>query len=235
MSRYTLPLLCLQLLFFVSENSYANLVADPTRTTIEGLQKNRTVRAYNSGDTPLYLDVTLVRIENPGEIAEIKTPIGEIKRPEMIFNPTRITLAPNQEREINLIPLQMPQQETLYRLYINPVLDLKPASLSAKPEQTISAPMILSIAYGVLIHHVPEKKMQRKSWSHQCVAEGIQLTATGNVRSQFTRLNLWSKKQKQKQKETEKSKSIYPGTPYIVPVKQLSGEADGVPFDLHCP
>ncbi|EOA2962420.1 pilus assembly protein, partial [Yersinia enterocolitica] len=85
--------------------TFAQLVAIPTRTTVEALDQQRTVQVYNSGDKPLYLDITLQHINNPGVSPEQKTLISDIAQPEMIFNPNRITLGPKQKRDIKLLPL----------------------------------------------------------------------------------------------------------------------------------
>lgn len=78
--------------------TYAQLVAIPTRTTVEALDQHRTIQVYNSGDKPLYLDISLLRVDNPGASSEKKTLISHISQPEIIFNPSRITLGPKQKR-----------------------------------------------------------------------------------------------------------------------------------------
>ncbi|VTR43746.1 Uncharacterised protein [Serratia fonticola] len=67
------------------------LMVMPARSTVEGTQ-NRTVQVSNLGDKPLYLKIDMVRIENPGEKPERKTPIGELSVPEMMANPAKLTL-----------------------------------------------------------------------------------------------------------------------------------------------
>lgn len=229
--------LSLLLLLSASNNlAFANLIADPTRVTVEGIQKSQKIRVFNSGDNPLFLEVSLVKVENPGEAKEIKTPIGEIKHPEMIFNPTRVTLAPNQEREVSIIPLKSPQQETLYRLYLKPVHNLKAASHSTEPAKDISAPMVISVGYGVLIHHVPEKAAQLKGEEpYICVKGNVQLIAKGNIHRKFTDLkDASAPNDRGAKKEIISSKNIYPGVPYLTPVRKLSGKVDGETINYDC-
>ncbi|WP_392432661.1 pilus assembly protein [Yersinia sp. HM-2024] len=208
--------------------AYAQLVAIPTRTTVEALDQRRTVQVYNSGDKPLYLDITLQRVDNPGVSPELKTLISDITQPEMIFNPNRITLGPKQKRDIKLLPLKVPTQETLYRLYINPVVDVK-AIDNREDDKKIQTPVTLSIGYGVLIHHVPSLAAQTRHWQHQCSADGtIILNSTGTVHSKFTQL-----KSGDNPKLTD-SLNLYPGTPVTLSAKQLTGEADNETFTVHC-
>ncbi|SUP89016.1 alpha-related fimbriae chaperone 1 [Yersinia pseudotuberculosis] len=186
------------------------------------------MQVYNSGDTPLYLDITLQRVDNPGVNPERKTPISEISQPEMIFNPNRITLGPRQKRDITLIPLKSPVQETLYRLYINPVLNIKAVG-DGEDKSKVHAPMTISIGYGVLIHHLPPAAAQTRHWQHQCSTTGeLTLTATGTVHSKFKQLESGGNA------ALADSLNLYPGTALTLSVKQLNGEVDGEKFSLRC-
>ncbi|WP_145488825.1 fimbrial biogenesis chaperone [Yersinia aleksiciae] len=208
--------------------TYGQLVAIPVRTTVEALDQHRTIQVYNSGDKPLYLDISLQRVDNPGANPEIKTPMSEIAHPEIIFNPSRITLGPKQKRDIKLLPLTSPTQETLYRLYIDPIVETKVVG-SSEDKSKIHAPMTVSIGYGVLIHHVPPLAAQTRHWQHQCMPDNnLMISSTGSVHSKFKELI------SQDNAKLTDSLNLYPGTPVTLPVKQLSGKVDNEPFALHC-
>lgn len=226
--KYSKLLLSTILLLAPITATYGQLVAIPVRTTVEALDQHRTVQVYNSGDKPLYLDISLQRVDNPGVSPEKKTPISEITQPEIIFNPSRITLGPKQKRDIKLLPLKSPQQETLYRLYINPVVETKVVGES-KDKNKIHAPMTISIGYGVLIHHVPPTAAQTRHWQHQCLPDNsLMLSSKGSVHSKFKELI------SQGDAKLTDSLNVYPGTSVTLPVKQLSGKVDDEPFTLHC-
>ncbi|MGL4487566.1 MAG: pilus assembly protein [Yersinia sp. (in: enterobacteria)] len=218
----------LVLLLASTATTYGQLMAIPARTTVEALDKHRTIQVHNSGDKPLYLDITLQRVNNPGLNPEQKTLISDIAQPEMIFNPNRITLGPKQKRDIKLLPLKTPAQETLYRLYINPVVDIKAVN-NKENDKKIHAPVTISIGYGVLIHHVPSLAAQTRHWQHQCLPDGtITLNSTGTVHSKFEQL-----KSDDNPTLTD-SLNLYPGTPVTLSAKQLSGKADNETFTVHC-
>ncbi|CNK65716.1 alpha-related fimbriae chaperone 1 [Yersinia mollaretii] len=226
--KYSKLLLSTILLLSPITATYGQLVAIPVRTTVEALDQHRTVQVYNSGDKPLYLDISLQRVDNPGISPEKKTPISEIAQPEIIFNPSRITLGPKQKRDIKLLPLKSPQQETLYRLYINPVVETKVVGES-KDKSKIHAPMTISIGYGVLIHHVPPVAAQTRLWQHQCLPDNsLMLSSKGSIHSKFKELI------SQGDAKLTDSLNLYPGTSITLPVKQLSGKVDDEPFTLHC-
>ncbi|AAM84020.1 putative exported protein [Yersinia pestis biovar Microtus str. 91001] len=226
--KYLYSILSIALLLAPGSATHGQLLATPTRIAVEAQELKRTVQVYNSGDTPLYLDITLQRVDNPGVNPERKTPISEISQPEMIFNPNRITLGPRQKRDITLIPLKSPVQETLYRLYINPVLNIKAVG-DGEDKSKVHAPMTISIGYGVLIHHLPPAAAQTRHWQHQCSTTGeLTLTATGTVHSKFKQLESGGNA------ALADSLNLYPGTALTLPVKQLNGEVDGEKFSLRC-
>ncbi|MBS0056191.1 pilus assembly protein [Yersinia sp. Marseille-Q3913] len=208
--------------------TYGQLSVIPVSTTVNALDQHRTIQVYNSGDQPLYLDISLQRVDNPGINPEKKTLISDIPQPEIIFNPNRITLGPKQKRDIKLLPLKSPVQETLYRLYIDPIVETK-AVVNNADKSKIHAPMTISIGYGVLIHHVPPISAHTRHWMHQCMPDNrLMLSSTGSVHSKFAQL-----------KSPDDSKlsdnlNLYPGTPITLSVKQLSGKVDNEPFALHC-
>ncbi|AJJ09364.1 hypothetical protein CH64_2829 [Yersinia rohdei] len=224
--KYNQLLSIIALMLASTTTVYGQLLAIPTRTTVEGLDQHRTIQVYNSGNKPLYLNISLQRVDNPGVSPEKKTLISDIAQPEMIFNPNKITLGPKQKRDIKLLPLKSPQQETLYRLYIDPIVNIKAVGDGDKSK--IHAPMTISIGYGVLIHHVPQLAAQNRHWQHQCIPAGLILSATGSVHSKFAQL-------KSSENTTlADSLNVYPGTPITLSVKQLSGQADNENFTLRC-
>lgn len=225
--KYNKLLSAIVLLLAPISATYGQLVVLPTRTTVEALNQHRTVQVYNSGDKALYLDISLQRVDNPGGTPEKKTLISDISQPEMIFNPNWITLGPKQKRDIKLLPLKSPTQETLYRLYIDPVVSTK-VSGRGEDKSKIHTPMTISIGYGVLIHHVPPVTTQSRRWQHQCVPDGLILSSAGNVHSKFTQL-----KSRDNSTLTD-SLNLYPGTPITLSVKQLNGQVDNETFTVNC-
>lgn len=202
------------------------LMVMPARSTVEGKQ-NRTVQVSNLGDKPLYLKIDLVLVENPGQSPERKKSMGEVALPEMMVNPGKLTLGPGQKRDINLVALKAPVRETVYRLYIVPVSSIKVMDDGSKDK--IKAPVNFGVAYGVVVHHKPPTTAQTSGWTHACTAQGLQLTATGNVHTPFTGLQVTPTD------SMPSEQNVYPGTPLVFAAKSVKGNADGKPFDVRCP
>ena len=143
------------------------------------------VNVKNLGDAPLYLSISLQKVMNPGESPEIKQPLSALTHPGMLANPDKLTLGPGQSRAISLKSLVEPEVETLYRLYIVPVRSMQ---VEEAPEDKITAPMSVSIGYGVLVRHMPPPAKQQTGWTHRCIDGGVTLENTGNVSLQFSDL-----------------------------------------------
>lgn len=206
--------------------SDGQLMVMPARSTVEGKQ-NRTIQVSNLGDKPLYLKIDLMLVENPGQSPEHKKSMGEVSLPEMMANPAKLTLGPGQKRDIGLVALKAPARETIYRLYIVPVSSIKVVDDGSKDK--IKAPVNFGIAYGVVVHHVPPTGAQVRAWMHQCTADGLQFSSTGNVRIPFEQLQVIPVG------SMPSDQNVYPGTPLVFPVKSVKGKADGKLFDIRCP
>ncbi|HDR9482187.1 TPA: pilus assembly protein [Burkholderia aenigmatica] len=183
------------------------------------------VTVKNAGDAPLYLSIFLQKVMNPGIRPEKKVDLGELDHPGVLASPDKVTLGPNQTREITLTSLAEPESEAVYRLYVVPVRSLKVVDA---PKDKITAPMSVSIGYGVLVHHMPPPGKQRSGWTHRCEQHGLTLENTGNVREAFTDVS-WQNGQ------PPRSVSLYPGTPQHFDTTRMTLSVDGKPQTLECP
>lgn len=183
------------------------------------------IKVRNVGDTPLYLSVQLMKVLNPGINPEKKVNIQALTSPTVLATPDKLTLGPNQTRDIRLSSLEEPTQETLYRMYVTPVKALK---VEGAPTDKITAPMSVSIGYGVLVRHMPAPGRQQVSWTHRCEDGNITLSNTGNVRVIMSELRLSPAAKAQ-------NVGLYPGTEQIFKSHQLRFNADDKPTTVSCP
>ncbi|MCX4220259.1 hypothetical protein MKZ87_21680 [Pseudomonas sp. MCal1] len=181
------------------------------------------VRVSNRGDAPLYLSVSLQKVTNPGFTPEVKVPINDVENPSLLASPDRITLGPGQSRPISLRSLNEPQSEQLYRLYILPARTMQ---VQEAPKDKISAPMSVAVGYGVLIRHMPPPAKQRASWTHHCEPGGIRLENTGTIRMLIDKFGAGVAKE---------HFALFPGTPRIVPEKNITLVIDEKKQDVACP
>ncbi|MBE0151454.1 pilus assembly protein [Serratia sp. PL7] len=190
-------------------------------------QHEQRVSVRNTGDAPLYLSISLAKVDNPGEAQEHKTLISQLPHPELMATPNKLTLGPNQSRDILLTSLQEPASETVYRLYVVPVKSLE---FSGVTDDKITAPVTLSVGYGVLIRHLPAPANQRTALEHRCGVNELTLLNSGN-----TRLLLRQVKATPASNTVTDVLALFPGTPQTLKIRQFSADLDGKPVEITCP
>ncbi|WP_321959003.1 pilus assembly protein [Burkholderia cenocepacia] len=207
-----------------SASAEGELMVIPASTKVFNAH-TQTVTVKNAGDAPLYLNINVQKVMNPGVMPEKKVALGEVAHPGMLASPDKLTLGPNQTRSIVLKSLAEPEQEELYRLYVLPVRSLK---VEQATEDKITAPMSVAIGYGVLVRHMPAPGKQKTGWTHRCEAGGVTLENTGNVRQLFT--DVVDGKSK-----TPQRVALFPGTPQHFAVKRMAMNIDDKPVTVECP
>ncbi|QVN20271.1 pilus assembly protein [Burkholderia pyrrocinia] len=220
-----LPIAC-ALLFAAAQPAHADgelMVMPATTKVFNNHDQNVTVK--NMGDAPLYLSISVQKVMNPGKTPEEKQNLGDLQHPGMLASPDKLTLGPNQTRAITLKSLAEPENEALYRLYIVPVRSLK---VDDAPQDKITAPMSVSVGYGVLVRHMPPPGKQRVGWAHRCESGGLTLENTGNVRQVFTDV-------KYDGAPSAQTIAVFPGTPQHFATKRMTLRVDDKPQTLECP
>lgn len=208
----------------LSAHAEGELMVMPASTRLFNAHEQM-IKVRNVGDSTLYLAVMLQKVTNPGMAQENKINMHDLPSPGVLATPEKLTLGPNQSRDIRLTSLVEPTEESLYRLYITPVKSLQ---VSGAPVNKITAPMSVSIGYGVLVRHMPAPGKQHSSWTHRCAGGNITLVNTGNVRVLMTDV---------KTSPTAKGYNIglFPGTPQTIKGSNLTLKVEDKPTTVSCP
>ncbi|MFZ1874690.1 MAG: pilus assembly protein [Chania sp.] len=212
--------------FPLDANAGPQLMVTPISIKVFNQHEQR-VSVRNTGDAPLYLSISLAKVDNPGAAQEHKTLISQLPHPELMATPDKLTLGPNQSRDILLTSLQEPANETVYRLYVVPVKSL---SISGAPDNKITAPLTLSVGYGVLIRHLPAPANQRSVLEHRCRASEITLLNSGNVRLLLRQVKAGSS-----QTSLPDVLALFPGMPQTLKTRMLTADLDGKRVEIACP
>lgn len=201
----------------LSMHAWAFIDVTPKFVDIEA--SSLSVVVSNKGDVPEYVQVELSRIENPGVSPDEErlVPIGLMSKPDMYASPFKLTLGPRQEKNITIQVLHQPLIEQVYRLSVMPQRNI---ALKNSHSPVVN----VGLGYLVLIRQQPEKK--DKSWTYQCLDNGIMVTATGTVHLLFSELKL--------DVQTVDNFNLYPGTPRLMQGKLLVGFADGKAMHVMC-
>ncbi|WP_157636673.1 pilus assembly protein [Burkholderia ubonensis] len=223
--RTTLPALCGLLLATIQPAcAEGELMVMPATIKVFNAHEQK-VTAKNMGDAPIYLNISVQKVMNPGMTPERKVALGDLEHPGLLATPDKLTLGPGQSRAIVLKSLAEPEQEALYRLYIVPVRSL---TVDDAPKDKITAPMSVAIGYGVLVRHVPPPGKQRSGWTHRCERGGLTLENTGNIREIFTDVVYDNGK-------PSETVAVFPGVPQHFATKRMSLKVNQKPMTLECP
>lgn len=185
------------------------------------------IKVRNVGDAPLYLAVMVEKVMNPGITPEKKVKLRDLTQPGMLATPDKLTLGPNQSRNIRLVSLEEPGQEALYRVYIVPVMAMK---VEQAPKDKITAPLSVAIGYGVLVRHMPAPGTHTSGWAHRCENAGITLTNTGNVRVLMTDVKVTPAAP-----NNSRTIALFPGTPQVIKGHSMTMTVNEQPVTVHCP
>lgn len=221
-----LPTLLLSLIFLGSSLARAEgeLMVMPASLKVYNNHEHM-VNVRNVGDESLYLSITLQKVINPGIEPEEKLAMSQIDHPTLLASPDKLTLGPGQSRSISLKSLVEPSVEALYRLYIVPVRAMQ---VENAPKDKITAPMSVSVGYGVLIRHMPPPALQRTGWTHHCAGGGVSLENTGNVRMVLSDVAVGS------HLPIRSKVALFPGTPQLFAGKHVSLSISDVQQTLDC-
>lgn len=225
MLRTALPaLFSLMLLAAPPAQADGALMVIPARLKVfNGHEYGVTVR--NVGDAPLYLSISLQKVMNPGLQPEEKVPLSQLEHPGLLASPDKLTLGPGQSRSVSLRSLSVPVSEEMYRLYIIPVRALQ---VEEEPQEKITAPMSVSVGYGVVVQHMPPPGNQRSAWSYRCESTGMMLENTGNVRLALADIVAPGSKQEQN------PLVMYPGTSRRFDGMEFTMQIDDAPQRFDC-
>lgn len=185
------------------------------------------IKVRNVGDSPLYLSVRLEKVMNPGMYPEKKIMMRDLPHPGVLATPEKLTLGPNQSRDIRLTSLEEPAQESVYRLYITPVHSLQ---VKDAPQDKITAPMSVAIGYGVLVRHMPVPRNQKSSWTHRCEGKQIILTNSGNIRVRLSDMKFTPAN-----KKNPATVGLFPGVPQSFTASQIVMNVNDEPTTVTCP
>lgn len=139
--------------------------------------KPAVVRIVNKGERAEYVSIALARLLNPGVDLESERleSVTLAHKPMLYAYPFRITLAPGQSKTITLKPLEAVERERVYRLDVQPVIDLKETE-----QQATSGNVLINIGFSGLVRQLPA--VEKAELAVTCEASGARLSASGNVR-----------------------------------------------------
>jgi P pilus assembly chaperone PapD len=165
MKRATGSLLGLLLALFATQGMAAGVLKlSRTELKLEPGKPARELYVENTGDTSLYLDVEQQLLVNPGQAPERLIPIQYVELPSLLVTPTRLVLAPGQKHKMVISELKRTSSPLVWRV------TFRPRERLVIDADSTSAPLVVSIGYGVVIFQPSSDCQTTEAWL--CSAPG---------------------------------------------------------------
>lgn len=125
----------------------------------------------NPGEEPLFVDVGILTVSDPGTDSEQRLPVKDPESAPLIATPRRLMVPPGGSRRVRLVNLEgHGDMEKVYRVDLRPV---------APPEQMDSTGVRVLVGYQLLVFVAPSQT--GISLEGQRDGKSLTLTNKGNV------------------------------------------------------
>lgn len=143
------PLLVLTLLLIGAPSAYGAMIIDRAIITFTADGSSREdVLVVNPDPDPLYLEVEVLEVKNPGTEEETRTVVSNPEELGLIASPRRTMIPSDGQRTIRLVALKPPgEQEQVYRVNMRP---------TAGDVQSDTMAIKILLGYQLLIFVEPE-------------------------------------------------------------------------------
>lgn len=148
----------LTLVLGLSMPAAANMVVYPMTSTIGAEQDGiGQIQLHSKSDKVQYIKVSVTRIQRPGTPDEHESPLSPADSQGIVVSPQRTVLAPGASRTVRIIAQAIPTEETVYRVYFEPVAapDLEDETFS---DQGVQPRIGVNLIWGALVRLLPDER-----------------------------------------------------------------------------
>ncbi|KQN60294.1 hypothetical protein [Erwinia sp. Leaf53] len=117
--------------------------------SVEGTRPAEKLEVENTGDSPLYLEVSQEWVQVPLGQPEVRLPVGNVPNPSLLVNPPRLVLRPGQKRLLDVTVVRQPREQQIWRVTFRPRERHRVQPIGDPRAQ---APILISVGYGVVIY-----------------------------------------------------------------------------------
>lgn len=147
----------------------ANMVVYPMNSTIGAEQDGiGQIQLHSKSDKVQYIKVNVTQIQRPGTPDEHESPLSPADALGIVVSPQRTVLAPGASRTIRIIAQAIPSEETVYRVYFEPVAAPGLADEDDSEPDGVQPKIGVNLIWGALVRVLPDDrrtslKLQPKS------------------------------------------------------------------------
>ncbi|UAL58108.1 hypothetical protein [Edwardsiella tarda] len=195
-------------LLFVMTNVEANIQVSPINITLSSENKySGSVRVFSNSDKTMYIKTSVKRIVNPGTPKQQEVPVASDDNAGVIASPQRFIISGQGSHLVRILPINIPQKEGVYRVYISTVPS---DSIDQASTNRRDAQITINVIWGVLVYVTPEHKII--SFSYDNVSG--KLKNTGNVHVRISAYDFCYKEDSCQWKTI--NRAIYPDMNYKI-------------------
>ncbi|UZE16869.1 hypothetical protein LOY70_23765 [Pseudomonas sp. B21-054] len=147
----------LTLVLGLSMPAAANMVVYPMTSTIGAEQDGiGQIQLHSKSDKVQYIKVSVTRIQRPGTPDEHESPLSPADSQGIVVSPQRTVLAPGASRTVRIIAQAIPTEETVYRVYFEPVA--APDLEETFSDQGVQPRIGVNLIWGALVRLLPDER-----------------------------------------------------------------------------
>lgn len=199
----------------------ANMVVYPMTSTIGAEQEGiGQIQLHSKSDKVQYIKVSVTRIQRPGTPDEHESPLSPADTQGIVVSPQRTVLAPGASRTVRIIAQAIPSEETVYRVYFEPVT--APADLAMEDDNApgMQPKIGVNLIWGALVRLLPDERQMRVGLQQS----GDALRNDGNVRIGVLQVGHCTDTKNEKDCVwNDVNRSLYPGSTLPVPTSSANG------------
>ncbi|HAG0390714.1 TPA: hypothetical protein G8S59_004010 [Salmonella enterica] len=136
------------------ESAVANIAVTPMTVTLAAVNKySSSIKVFSTSNETQYVKVTVKRIVNPGtpQQKEVKSSIDD----GIVTSPQRFILPGQGSHLVRILPLNIPEKEVVYRVYLSSVAG---DFTNNDKQHEEGAHVNINITWGVLLYVEPDDK-----------------------------------------------------------------------------
>ncbi|EBM4325215.1 fimbria/pilus periplasmic chaperone [Salmonella enterica] len=143
------------LFLLLVNTSHAGIQVSPMNISLDNQNEySGVVSVYSTSTETQYIKVTVKKIVYPGTSQQTEIPVLAGDDKGLIVSPQRFILSPLGKHIVRLLPMNIPQKESVYRVYVSSVPDD-----SNEKRTDNKAQIVLNVIWGALVYVEPENSM----------------------------------------------------------------------------
>ncbi|EAR9142308.1 hypothetical protein EZX63_18615 [Salmonella enterica subsp. enterica serovar Oranienburg] len=135
--------------------TYAGIQVSPMTINLDGQDDySGSVSVYSTSTETQYIKVTVKKIIFPGTSQQKEIPVLPGDGEGLVVSPQRFVLSPQGKHIIRLLPLNVPQNESIYRVYVSSV-----PNENEVDKVDNNASITINVIWGALVYVKPKNSI----------------------------------------------------------------------------